>query len=169
MAFFKFTTKFTSLAIQTSAWKTALAESLNHHIHQAGIRWLNATAIEKIPVWSGASRATFLHLASELNFPIDIQVSGTAKPRINLGMAKSSGELDDNGRDGIVSMRYQTNLDHLVFNEYQNANAYGHHLKNPGPYQFQKAGQRAFNAYVTGVRSSILPNPLQYQSRRRIK
>ncbi len=106
MAFLKFTPKFTSISLQLQAWRGALAESLNHHIHQAGTRWLNATAISKIPVWSGASRATFLHLAQELNFPIDIQISSTAKtPRISLGLAKSSGELDDNGSDGIVMMK----------------------------------------------------------------
>jgi len=170
MAFFKFTKNFTTVSLQLQAWRAALAESLNLHINQAGIRWLNATAISKIPVWSGASRATFLHLAQELNFPIDIQVSPTAKtPRISLGLANSSGELDDNGNDGIVMMKYSTSLDHLVFNEYNNANAFGHNLKTPGPYKFQDAGADAFNTYLTTHRARFLPNPFKFQSRRKIK
>ena len=170
MAFFKFNTNFKTVSLQLQAWRNELAETLSHHINQAGIRWLNATAVQKIPVWSGASRATFLHLAQELNFPLDIQIAGTAKtPRISLGLAKSSGELDDNGRDGIVSMRYETNLDHLVFNESNNANAHGHHLKTPGPYHFQRAGEQAFNSYLTANRAAILPNPFKYISRRKIK
>lgn len=100
--------------------------------------WLSVTA-PIVPVWSGASRATFTKLGSAVG--ADIDISPEVPSRIGIGVSSSEGQLTVEG--ARASFKYSTTLPWLVYNEFNNANDAGFHLRNPGPYRFQEAGLRA--------------------------
>lgn len=102
---------------------------------QALRQWLINTR-DTIPVYSGASRETFTPLASQVEF----------------------GLMNSTGTGGRYSFTYNTNLKHLVINEYFNANLFKSpsgrqyfHLTNPGPYHFQERGRAAFFADLASM------------------
>jgi hypothetical protein len=122
---------------------------------QAAVRaYLTSILKNVIPVWSGASVATFLKLSAEVN--LNVTISPVVKSRIGLGRNLSEGEIDIDASRGRYIAKYSTSLPHLIFNEYQDANAIGYKLKRPGPYNFQGIGAAAFNKSASSVR---LPNP----------
>lgn len=164
----KFTARFKEIRIDYQKWEKLLAAMLIDEIHLAGIAWLNATALSVIPVWSGASKATFLKLARSIGFAISINPIVTPDGKYALGesvgFAKSEGEVDTkNVKSGIVTFKYSTTLEHLIFNEYNNANTNRKagrvfsNLKTPGPYHFQEKGTEAFREYTKTVMG--LPSP----------
>jgi len=109
--------------------------------------WLEAVVAE-VPVWSGASRATFLKVAGEIGYPVEVG-GGTAINRTGVGQSASTGELIADIESGLYMFIYGTTLPWLVWNEYHNANSdpdptlFGK-LKKPGPYNFQVRGAAAF-------------------------
>ncbi len=143
-------------------YRDALRQTLTEGITEAAFLWLNATTAE-IPSWSGASRATFLKLATAIGFSVDIAVSSTSRfDRTGLGQSRSTGGIDiDKASEGLVSFNYGTTLEHLIYNEFNNANIspdptlFGKLLK-PGPYAFQEKGQKAFEQVASGL---SLPDP----------
>src|SRR4051812_11709786 len=58
----KFTGSFKAPRINVSAYRQKLQEVLGDAIAHAAFEWLGAT-VQEVPVWSGASRATFMPLA----------------------------------------------------------------------------------------------------------
>ncbi|GMU26127.1 MAG: hypothetical protein AMXMBFR16_10320 [Candidatus Uhrbacteria bacterium] len=126
--------------------------------------WLNA-AVAAIPVWSGASHGTFLKLAAEIGY--DIQVSGTAGDNPfalgpEEGRAQSKGFLTLGKGSGQYTFTYETTLWHLIYNEYNNANQNPTEgrlfarLKRPGPYDFQAQALEAWNKVAANAK---LPSP----------
>ena len=106
-------------------------------------------------MWSGASRATFLALARniEYNIPIFPEVPS----RVSQGEAQSAGKLDrGETTPGRYVFTYKATLPWLIINEYFDATQWGFHLKKPGPYEFQIKGQAAFRKFAETVR---LPDP----------
>jgi hypothetical protein len=160
----KFTVRFKAPSLNTAAYIVQLDKVLSHDIDRAATVWLNSTVLLAIPVWSGASRGTFLKLAREVNFPLTITgMSPSAKGGPRLGFQQSKGEVSRGSSPGLYTFTYGTTLFRLVFNEYNDANANPEagrlfaKLKEPGPYNFQKMGQDAFEEYV---KSSVeLPSP----------
>jgi hypothetical protein len=155
-------------------FSTAMADVLADAIAEAAFRYLEATA-HTIPVWSGASRATFLSLASDINFTLNIALASGAPNRIPLGQQRSDGEVNvKDARKGIVNFTYVTDLPHLIWNEFNNANINPDPtkfpppalLKQPGPYNFQVRGADAFNQVAAKVR---LPNPFTTMKVKEIK
>ena len=168
----KFTARFKQVEINLSSWEKGLSDALTKGIKKAAIVWLNATVLLVVPIWSGASRATFLKLARAVSFPLTItgiQARSSNNPWAkgpSIGFQQSEGKLNtDRLKDGIATFTYETSLFHLVFNEYNNANENPEagrlfaRLKEPGPYNFQKIGQDAFEDYA---RSAVaLPSPFK--------
>lgn len=110
-----------------------------------------------IPVWSGASIGTFASLASEIGFHLDVAPAGSApESRFGLGKAAGTGEVIV-GSGGQYSFSYSTDLRHLVFNEYNDANAVGFHLIRPGPYDFQGKGTDAVKKVFDAVLPPTIP------------
>ena len=144
---------------------------LSRHLERGAQTWLNATVMLAVPVWSGASRATFLKLARKVNHPLTITgIKRSAKGNIKrgndgprLGFQKSKGEVSLGARPGIYTFTYETSLFRLVFNEFNNANdnpVAGRlfaQLKTPGPYNFQQIGKAAFEDYTKNAVE--LPSP----------
>jgi len=167
----KFTATFNLPTESPAKWKKQVALKMQDALERGVIAWLNA-ATAPVPVWSGASLATFKPLASRVNFAISITPTplGTRRGQgPGAGSSKSTGKLLINKKAGTYFAEYSTSLKHLIFNEFNNANTGGDpsvwgRLRTPGPYNFQIAGAAAFQAAMSSVR---LPLP-KLTSKKRI-
>lgn len=142
-----------------NAYRAALKERLGEAIAQAVFIWLD-TVMPIIPVWSGASRATLRPLASQIGMNIALSPRAFIN-RESLGEASSTGKLNVDENAGIYSFSYSTSLEHLIYNEFNDANRFPDptlfaRLLQPGPYNFQEKGAAAFEKFAAGVR---LPDP----------
>ena len=151
--------KFQVPRIDLAAYRAKLKKHMTEEICYALSEWLKAviekTAVGEMPVWSGASRATFLKLARQIEYDIDIEPEVAS--RIQQGMDASVGTLDPNKKgDDRYTFTYTTTLPWLVTNENFNANLWPNfRLRKPGPYQFQLAGIDAFEELAKDVK--LLP------------
>ena len=153
----KFTGSLAAPRLDLSAYRRAMDKHLREAIAQALMAWLEATVLAEVPVWSGASRATFRALANHIEY--NIPIFPVAPSRISRGEADSSGSLETDEAKGRYVFKYQTTLPWLLINEYFDATQWGFHLQKPGPYDFQKKGQAAFRQFAQSV---CLPNPCEY-------
>lgn len=167
----KFRFRLQKPRIDMEAYMLRMDRILSKHLEKAGQTWLNATVLLAVPVWSGASRATFLKLARAVNHPLTITGikksskngirNGTDGPR--LGFNKSKGSVSLGDRPGLYTFTYETSLFRLVFNEFNNANENKtagrvfNRLIEPGPYNFQEIGKAAFKDYAQNAVE--LPSP----------
>jgi len=153
----KFAAQFSVPRIDVAAYQSALHSHMSDMIAQAVLSWLEAVLAE-IPVWSGASRATFKKLADSISYSIPI--APTVMDRTGRGEASSDGGVVANKETGEYSFTYSTTLPWLIWNEYHNANVepdptlFGRLIKE-GPYNFQVVGARAFLAFADKV--DLLP------------
>lgn len=140
-------------------YKRALQETLGDAIAHAAFEWLGATTTI-IPVWSGASRATFMPLASQIGFQLSVQPIAW-KDRVDIGLSNATGSLTADSEKGQFSFTYSTTLPWLIYNEFNNANitpdpTLFSRLLQPGPYHFQERGLEAWKQVSADVR---LPAP----------
>ena len=154
----KFTGNLVSPVLDLTAYKKKLHEQLLDDLNRVAFAWLD-TVLAEIPNWSGASRATFLQLARQVGYSLII--SPKVISRESFGASHGSGKIIANLSKGIYTFTYSTDLKWLVSNEYRhntkkNDPSVFHRLLRPGPYQFQKKGQAAFEREAQGVR---LPSP----------
>jgi hypothetical protein len=152
----RFTGTLVAPRIDMAKYRSVLDKHLRETIAQAIMDWLETTVLAEVPVWSGASRATFLALARSIEY--NIPIFPVAPSRVDRGMSESSGSLEADATKGRYVFQYQTTLPWLIINEYFDATQWGFHLKKPGPYDFQKKGQAAFRKFAEAVR---LPNPFE--------
>lgn len=146
--------------VDWNRFRAALHERLVTALSEATRKYLEATAVAAVPVWSGASRATFSPLASHVSFALATMPVAGAPNRIDLGLANGTGLWTAGERQGVYAFTYSTTLPHLIINEYYNANTFTNpetgkpyfHLHRPGPYHFQEAGARAFDEVAATVR-----------------
>jgi len=148
----KFTAKLFAPRIDVDAYRKALDRHMTAVVRQGASVWLAAVLVE-IPVWSGASHATFSKLAAASG-----QGFGVAGSRSGMGSAQSTGAVS--GNQGRYVFTYSTTLPWLIWNEYHNANAdpdptLFHRLLQPGPYNFQRKGAAAFERFAETVQ--LLP------------
>ncbi len=160
-----------------TSYMRALDAAMREAIAHGMFMYLQAV-LARIPTWSGASRATFMQLASQISFNIPISPvawSGGGKHakgtqhgallnRIPLGESNGTGRLIIDANSGQYHFEYTNSLEYLTFNEYHDANAGGDpkvfsRLKNPGPYDFQGKGRAAFEA---DAKSARLPSPFEH-------
>lgn len=159
---FKWKCRFQQPRVDLRGYREELAKILREAIVQAAFQWLNAATAE-IPTWSGASQATFLRLARDVGYVHTI--TPEVSSRIAEGFSKSEGGIRiDSSSNGKVSFFYATTLEHLVYNEYNNANIspdptlFGQ-LRKPGPYNFQALAEDAFRRAAV---STVLPDPRRF-------
>jgi hypothetical protein len=142
--------------LDLAGYLSKLDQVLTAAIQNAAREWLHATVVE-VPVWSGASVATFLKLAAAVAFPLGVSPVTGAPNRIPLGEGASTGSLELDKGKGRYTFTYGTKLAHLIYNEFNNANTspdptlFGH-LLEPGPYNFHAKGKDAFDRAAGGVR-----------------
>jgi len=121
--------------------------------------WLDAVT-KIVPVWSGASRATFQALASAINYHISIEVRGDAPDRIALGRLASRGGLQRRA-PGYWEFYYETQLRYLIANETRKVSPGTEGLRGslikPTPYMFREAGKKAVEAYIKQIEKGLSP------------
>ncbi len=158
----KFQGKFAVPRLDLAGYRAALDKRMREAIAQGVMEWLNAV-LDKIPDWSGASRATFVKLAQTIGMNVPISPTPTAMgsvgDRSSEGQNNSQGKLNLDTPPGRYTFKYQTSLPHLIWNEYHNANQDPDETKwpkpalllNPGPYEFQAKGLMAFMQFAKSV------------------
>jgi hypothetical protein len=156
----RFTFDYQTLHLSSAVWKRILDQELRAALIEGGTIWMNA-ALSRIPVWSGASHGTFLKLAAKIGSSISI---GGGVPWLSgstYGQSHSGANLII--YNGAYILEYSTDLWHLVYNEFSNANANPvegrlfARLRNPGPYHFQELAAEEFRNFAKTVR---LPSPM---------
>lgn len=126
--------------IRLAEYKNAFGNAAEAHIAHTAFVWVS-TAVALIPTWSGASRATFEKLANSISFNFENSPTSSAPDRRGDGESQSQGGLDSDRAKGVFSFHYGTSLEHLIFNEENDANQGGDpkvffRLLQPGPYNF---------------------------------
>ncbi len=154
----KFTGSLVSFEIDMSKYEQRLHEELSEEIARAATLWLKAV-LDEIPVWSGASWATFTKLSRAISATLAISVDSDKLNRISYGRQHGDGALVTDRKNHEYFFEYSTDLRWLVHNEYNtpdsDPNVWGR-LKKPGPYFFQRVGQKVFDTLANEVR---LPSP----------
>lgn len=151
----KFSGTLKAPKLDLSAYLAKLDQKLTEAVQNAAREWLHAT-VSEVPVWSGASVATFLKLAAAVAYPLGATPVTGAPNRVSLGQGASIGELNLDKSTGKYTFKYGTSLAHLIYNEFNNANTspdptlFGR-LLEPGPYNFQAKGRDAFDRAAVGV------------------
>lgn len=124
---------------------SGLDDYVKETIEEAARAWVRA-ALDIVPAWSGASRATFQALASAVNVNVPINRAANAPDRIALGRLYSRGGIakDD---EASYNFFYETSLQYLIANETKKVAPRTEGLfsamRTPTPYQFREAGNRA--------------------------
>jgi hypothetical protein len=160
----KFKTEFKSLHLNVLAYRKVMLNTLRNLNERAGQAWIDAAVNQTpIPTWSGASRATFQKLASELGTTVPIGPIRARKDRTSLGRSTSSGSGVVQNKD-YVGFVYETDLRYLAYNEYNSATKglppqpFSNNVRFT-PYYFQ---DRAYSAWKKVAATAKLPNPLTY-------
>jgi hypothetical protein len=165
----KFKAEFYTMHLNMGAYEKAMLKALRKYNERAGRAWIHtAVDMTPIPTWSGASRATFQKLASELGTSVPIGSLRT-KSRVSLGRSTSAGSgIIEN--KSYVGFQYSTNLRYLAYNEYNAARAgtppapFSNNVRFT-PYGFQ---DRARSAWEDVAKTAELLNPYKYLNKRKI-
>ena len=160
--------EFTAMHLDLREYRRALLNALRNLNERAGKAWIReAVDATPIPTWSGASRATFQKLASELGTSVPIGPIRARKSRVSLGRSTSlgSGVEEENSYDKVyVGFVYETDLRYLKYNEYNAAVAgrppapFSNNVRYT-PYGFQRRAEKAWQAVA---KTAKLPNPYGY-------
>ena len=136
----KFTGTLVAPRIDMAKYRNVLDKHLRETIAQAIVGWLEATVLAEVPVWSGASRATFLALARNIEY--NIPIFPVAPSRVDRGMAESSGSLEADAMKGRYVFTYQQ----PCFG-YSSTSSRRHAMglpsqRSPAPTTFRRRGRR---------------------------
>jgi len=121
----RFRAKVELIMFQKKQFRKIYLNALENVNERAGQAWI-AEAIDNtpIPTWSGASRATFEKLASELGTSVMYGPQRSYKDRRALGRSTSAGSGVVRKMDGnnvYIGFAYETDLRYLAYNEYNRA------------------------------------------------
>ena len=119
----------------------ALDEKLHNILVEGTVEWVRTVAAI-IPNWSGQSRASLKPIADLVNVPIFVTTVSGAPNRQAEGQALGFARLIK--QRGVYGFEWRSNVFYLAYNEANNANLVGFHLKNPGPYESQKQAEQSF-------------------------
>jgi hypothetical protein len=155
----RFRIRFVAPRLDKAKYRKRMHAYLSSALGKAAFAWI-AAALQVIPVWSGASHATFLRLAMEIDFRMSISPDNAIN-RVALGHRMGEGVVETDPQKGIYTFTYSTSLPHLIWNEYHNANVDPDpglisQLKQPGPYHFQDIAAAVAQPALAAVR---LPSP----------
>lgn len=144
-----------SLALATLDLQPLLAsldEKLKEILIEGTKEWVR-TVSAILPNWSGESRASLRPIADLVGIPIFASAVQGAPDRVSLGQSEGTGELITEG--GIYAFAWKSRVFHLAYNELNDANSVGFHLKNPGPYLSQRQAQQSFFATINPLLRSL--------------
>jgi hypothetical protein len=161
----KFKGQLAAPRINLDAYRKKLREHMAEVIAQSAMQWLT-TVLAEIPIWSGASQATFMPLAQKIGYALSVSpASGnwahglfkSRMDRVGLGQSAGHGDVKLDEPPGVYTFEYSTTLPWLIWNEYHNANVdpdptLFYRVLKEGPYNFQDKGKQAFKDSARDVR-----------------
>ena len=161
---------FTLIKLDQRAYTKDVKDALAEQLKKGVDVWIRA-ALAIIPFWSGASWGTFIKLARRIGSTFALSGSGVAwLSGPPYGESKSKGTLIVTNQRVVAE--YATTLFHLVYNEYNNANAAPREESrlfaktiHPTPYHFQ---EKANTAYLAFMKTLHLPPITSYLKKQRI-
>jgi hypothetical protein len=134
---------FALLSFDLGKARKALDDELNDIMLQATRAWVR-TVVSIVPTWSGASQSSIEPIARLVGVPVfSSPVSGAPDRR---DTSKGQADFDISGPKKFF--RWNTSVFHFIYNENNNANLVGFHLRNPGPYHSQRKARTAFQSVV---------------------
>jgi len=163
------TWQFYKMELPMDKINTLLFHEMIRINEKAGQAWLfEAVFATPIPIWSGASRASFAILASKLGTYIP---SGPRVPGCPFTNGHATGKKYDTGTQvykdkgkSYVGFQFATRLPHLIYNE--------NFSPTPGPYPAPWSNAvrftpynfegRALKAWKTVAKKAKLPNPFKW-------
>lgn len=155
MAQMKFRSSWKGFVLNTRAFLGSTDAKMRLATEEAARIWLRH-AIPAVPVWSGASRATFEQLASAVGVNVPITVAPKAPNRVALGRANSRGGIEKGKGKANWRFYYENNLRYLAANETRSVGVGEAGVKwgliQPTPYNFREAAQAAVDAFAKTVR-----------------
>jgi hypothetical protein len=168
----KFNPRFRTMLLDLKACVNDMNKHLTRKLKAGGKKWLHATVMTRthIPTWSGASRATFQKLASELGTSVPIgRLRAPSQVAAGLRHGARSG-LRINPRAGKWQFEYISTLPGLIWNEYNPSIPGPWPQPRTGnvrytPYGFQAKGAAAWLEYAATV---SLPNPFNNLKTRKL-
>lgn len=129
------------LELDVNGAKKSLDKEFEEILMDAARAWVREVA-SIVPNWSGMSRASLQPIADLVDYPLFAGPVPGAPNRVSQGRAEGYAELRIKG--GQFHFYWESSVFHYVFNENNNANNYGFHLRNPGPYHSVRRANKAF-------------------------
>jgi hypothetical protein len=112
-----------------------------------------------VPNWSGMSRASLQPIAELVGVAVFASPVAGAPNRVGEGRSLAIPPpklvLGDNGQ---YFFEWRSQVFHLVYNENNNANLVGFHLRNPGPYHSMEQAEEAFFRTVNPLLRAVRPD-----------
>jgi len=105
------------------------------------------TVVAIVPNWSGMSRASLRPIADKVGVSLFASPVASAPNRVAEGEAKGEATLhpiDTGRRDFRYFFEWRSSVFHFVYNEFNDANLVGFHLRNPGPYHSMRQAEQSF-------------------------
>ena len=138
-----FTMNLKQIHLEGALALKTLDQELGLILEEGTRAWVRAV-VSAVPSWTGESRASIKPIADLVGVPVFISVSKTAPAdRTARGAAQGSAKIIKS--NGTFQFQWNSKVVHFAFNEVANANErLGLKLINPGPYQSQLKGLRAF-------------------------
>lgn len=147
----RLTSTLSLVSLDLKAATAALDRELGQLLTEGVAEWVQ-TALDAIPVWSGASRSVFKGLADAVGVSVNARpVRGTngrrAPDRRRLGQSISDFSIDLDGPVYSFSHSYPRDF-YLFYNERADMRPFGFRLISPGPYDYRKKAKRAFDSVI---------------------
>ena len=152
---------YTLLELKADDYMRLVNKDFIEELKEGGALWLDK-CLSIIPVWSGASHGTFMKIAAEIGRSVNVATRTSIPGMVGPGAGDAASSASLKAENGVFTLEYTTSLWHLVYNEYNNANADPKaarlfaQLLRPGPYKFQEQGGEVFKDFAKQVR---LPSP----------
>jgi len=152
----------TELSVDIKRYTKTLDKEMNQQMRQAARAWLRAI-LPKIPVYTGAARASFRPLGAFLRVHIPLAPIIPAKmPKAKMPPIATKDGVYSFTKEGFVyTFSYDVKLFYITINEFYDVS--GHiPLINPTPWEAFKAGEEAWDAYIKDVAPTQFPRPEEF-------
>jgi len=141
----RFTGSFGLPNLDELAARRALGAELKDILFEGTVEWVR-TVSAILPNWSGMSRASLQSIGNLVGILIFASPVLGAPDRVAQGRNQGEGRFSTSAdeRAGQYFFEWRSQVFHLIYNESNDANAVGFHLRNPGPYHSQRQAQQSF-------------------------
>jgi hypothetical protein len=140
----KITGSIAELVLNLDGVLKDLDRQLSEILRDGATEWVRTVAAI-VPNWSGMSRASLQPLADLVGVSVFASPVAGAPNRVAEGRAAAIPQprlvFNDKGQ---YFFEWHSQVFHFVYNENNNANLVGFHLRNPGPYESMAQAEQSF-------------------------